>query len=1771
MVEDLDFSPREVLVKLVEGHFPTTMYIIDENGDSQPRPNPTFNPDLDESETNIRYMQDPAAIAAKNALLVELQGLPMPEGALEQLFTHTYKDGPNQGMPVFTFENTGEVTGRVNRKYLSAEDLREHIESRGNVGKATRGDATMFMDDELQVLVYSGKGGTGSSYHSSLGRKNQRKRQHYMVQAGYRADVLKQIVGRGHRGFQRWAPHIVMVTSELPSQMRFTSSIARKLDSMGALSGGQRETGGQGMYGATDNLDTDQASYAKESVFLRMEKKEAAQDVLDLFKDEARELSPVQGLAWKMGLHRSLLNEQGEVSGFAVARVRMDQFLNRILMLTPEEQNAVFSIFQPEMKKAIAKSIADGSYDVGMETIRGVSVKKTRDDLAHTDSQTGAEIRYVSFDVEQPTPKMELDSALGWGEAPLGIYRNQKSKRVSLIFAAAERVKGTATISEHASFSLTGSYVLIPADSFSDKMPDGTNVYEPLSLRPRSEEAEQLWETLLNDMPPTITRRTDLLTGQVLSVWDKIPTMTAAIVRARDSETGERFLGLKIPLTKRTQTQQLLGLDTTKTVKITNEEALRQVREEGAALTLSGEQRVERRVFNGEERVELRNQRGGVIRGTPADREALARSYDLQTQIVDYQTRFFFPQDPAAQLASFEKLMERGKILRVTEKKKTAEQVENELPPDTPSTFHSEGPEGTPPLGSDTVRRQLKQAFTLDDEQADAAMAILHARAATWAETTNLPAEEWFDAHIDRIIRSDVAVGEGDAKASTTFTEDRKALIRGMQGATIADFIHEIGHVFQREISQEDRQTLEDYLDLPADARWTQPAAEKFAEGFQGYMMQGRAPVAALQRVFNKFKTWLTYLYEHLTGGSPSGLSASNVTVSPELTQVFDNLLSGAVPIAERQQEEEDLAEDFDEPPSWLARAGKAGQMTFGNYDEWYKALLGKAQGQAGYNQELLKQIIEGAADVRFSTVLGKVLTHDRLWDAMTKVVGERGATFLSRTGRALPGLGKYFGVPRKRMAALSDAVEGVKDMDENRNKEFGTKKFFKKKDGTPVLDENDEAKWEWRFSPAEAEANWNALSELEQEAAEWWIAERKHFRSSFQIVGEVEGYIRHYFDNDFFGASRTMLKKRYAGSRRMRTEAEGYIRNFEDAILKNWQELNHEQVFNDFIVQFAQTITLPIPNSGQIKDGWRRIPRIAEVLRDDDGKARVLGQIAGGRQIPIELWDHFAEIARGGKEVSELAAVATGLGRAYKTNLLLHPGTAMTNFLSGGLQFATKMIEDFWRGMMRGLVRAVKGDIVGAMGEMQPFLRDVMAPLDALRPSVIRAIIPEMFGARSNIQTQFGPSKNFVDRLNSMALWHYGAIENYWKRVIASSSLRSQGLAMDRDTLLSLDENGHLVHGAALMEMNQAVDTWAFNYRNEPAALERFKQHPLGAFILPFPTYALKVSRMYGRYLRPLFAGGGLPASEIGPRLATLGTIMAMAYMADILPGADDDEEKVGPFVTGMPFTLDRTGRVRLGNDHTKETWMRTIKYPWMQMIQGMNGAAAYALGRKVEGSEEVNQALADMMSEGPLLTGFMYATGHVPGQNPYAPSSVRWGELAAQFVPGFRMTQGIQEKGGLFSSAPTSRRYATTFWEAVGRGLPDPIREAVGISEPGKLAYERDSGRVRVRDPELEFYKFWFGINLKDIPWRKYRLKSRKILVSAITRAQGAESVDQLRRAIDVIATLDPKRAARMERQFMRREKRLLRLDAIAEARELRRAAQARERVAPPDQIAY
>lgn len=121
---------------------------------------------------------------------------------------------------------------------------------------------------------------------------------------------------------------------------------------------------------------------------------------------------------------------------------------------------------------------------------------------------------------------------------------------------------------------------------------------------------------------------------------------------------------------------------------------------------------------------------------------------------------------------------------------------------------------------------------------------------------------------------------------TTVYPEElgSKRLIQLFDAANFSTFIHESGHLFLEDLrmlaTMDDapKQVVEDWNTIKEWSGWSDTesanntaAHEKFATGFEAYIREGKAPTKVLERIFRRFKEWLSALYKSVTllGGLP--------------------------------------------------------------------------------------------------------------------------------------------------------------------------------------------------------------------------------------------------------------------------------------------------------------------------------------------------------------------------------------------------------------------------------------------------------------------------------------------------------------------------------------------------------------------------------------------------------------------------------------------------------------------------------------------------------------------------------------------------------------------------------------------------------------------------------------------------------------------------------------------------------------------------------------
>jgi predicted RNA methylase len=496
----VDITPREYVLDYLASSFPVQLFELCSDGDGNLYSRPAYDDD-----GNMIVSRE--ACRRRDAMIEKLASLPPVPGALDQIVQH------------FGADEVAEVTGRsrrIVRRTGEDGEVRFSVENRS--GSANIGETHAFMDDEKRILVFSEAGGTGRSYHADLGAKNQRRRIHYLLEAGWKADAAIQGFGRTNRTNQKQPPMFRPVTTDVKAQKRFISTIARRLDTMGAITRGQRQTGGQNMFRAHDNLESFYARDALRQLYM----------LIVRGKVEGCSL-----LAFESATGLSLLDAEG---GIRDELPPITTFLNRMLALTIDLQDILFEAFEGLLVARIEAAVAAGTYEVGLETLRAESFLVTDRRTIYTHPGTGAETQLLTIERKNRQAPVTLDKALDLrGKDGAALLVNARSGRAAVRMRARSLVDEQGAV--HRRFRLVRPMetTAILADQL------GTSHWKDVE----PDAFAIAWNAELRELPEYETGTLHMVAGLLLPIWRSLPNESTRVYRLQ-TDAGERLIGRRV-------------------------------------------------------------------------------------------------------------------------------------------------------------------------------------------------------------------------------------------------------------------------------------------------------------------------------------------------------------------------------------------------------------------------------------------------------------------------------------------------------------------------------------------------------------------------------------------------------------------------------------------------------------------------------------------------------------------------------------------------------------------------------------------------------------------------------------------------------------------------------------------------------------------------------------------------------------------------------------------------------------------------------------------------------------------------------------------------------------------------------------------------------------------------------------------------------------------------------------------------------------------------
>jgi predicted RNA methylase len=596
----VDITPREYVLDYLAHSFPVQLYepFSDSEGNLSSRP--VFR--------DGQPVESREAVARRDELIERLASLEPVPGALDQIVQR------------FGSDVVAEVTGRSRRVVRKGDRLA--VENRA--GSANLAEAAAFMDDQKRILVFSDAGGTGRSYHADLGAKNQRLRIHYLLEPGWKADAAIQGLGRTNRTNQAQPPLFRPIATDVKAEKRFLSTIARRLDTLGAITRGQRQTGGQGLFRPEDNLESPYARGALRQLYLLLVRGKVENCSLDRFESAT-------GL--KLTDDNGIKDELPPIT----------TFLNRLLALTIDLQGVLFTAFEQLLTAKVDGAVRSGVYDVGLETLQAESFIVTGSEVIHTHPGTGAETRLFTVTRRERNRPTSLADALDHLSDPRArLLVNGRSGRAAVQISAPSMMLDDGEIERRVC-------LVRPMEQH----------YAPLRMMGESqwEEADRAafaaaWWAELNDVPEFSDSTIHIVAGLLLPIWKRLPNESTRVYRLQ-TDGGERIIG------RRVSPAWAANAVTTGATSLTPEQAFTALMDGTTILDLADGLQLRRaRVMNAQ-RLELTG-------FTEAMRDRL-RTYGLFSEIISWKLRFFVPAD-AAGPGVLAKVLDTYPVARISER-----------------------------------------------------------------------------------------------------------------------------------------------------------------------------------------------------------------------------------------------------------------------------------------------------------------------------------------------------------------------------------------------------------------------------------------------------------------------------------------------------------------------------------------------------------------------------------------------------------------------------------------------------------------------------------------------------------------------------------------------------------------------------------------------------------------------------------------------------------------------------------------------------------------------------------------------------------------------------------------------------------------------------------------------------------------------------------------------------------------------------------------------
>ncbi|KAM8890033.1 strawberry notch homolog 2b isoform 1-T1 [Synchiropus picturatus] len=465
-------------------------------------------------------------------------------------------------------DKVSEMTGRKGR-VVRRPDGSVRYESRAEQGLTIDHinikEKDRFMCGEKLVAIISEAASSGISLQADKRVKNQRRRVHMTLELPWSADRAIQQFGRTHRSNQVTAPEYIFLISELAGERRFASIVAKRLESLGALTHGDRR--------ATESRDLSKYNFENKYGTKALDKITKA--ILGYIENKVPPPKSYPG--GDAMFFRDMKHGMMDVGifckepRFGISTEKdcsITKFLNRILGLEVHKQNFLFQYFTENFDYLIEKDKKEGKYDMGILDLAPgndeIYEERQETFLTAGNPQDGQVVLY----------KISVDRGMTWDEAynkalnlsgtNEGFYLSQKLRGNNPCVLLAEQGRGK-------------NFIVYKPNIGKQTHPESLDNLQQRYRQVTVEEARESWENQFNFsfskcshanwngkckkieegqecLQGMRLRQYHMLCGALLRVWKRVSDVVSEItsssilqiVRLKTKQHNKQ-VGIKIP------------------------------------------------------------------------------------------------------------------------------------------------------------------------------------------------------------------------------------------------------------------------------------------------------------------------------------------------------------------------------------------------------------------------------------------------------------------------------------------------------------------------------------------------------------------------------------------------------------------------------------------------------------------------------------------------------------------------------------------------------------------------------------------------------------------------------------------------------------------------------------------------------------------------------------------------------------------------------------------------------------------------------------------------------------------------------------------------------------------------------------------------------------------------------------------------------------------------------------------------------------------------